>query len=315
MYKNEEALPFWNLFNFCFSLVLFSVAPCGLISWPMRTLSPSGDPWWDPPKCSEPETAFQTPSVEAMASLTPGTPLTAQVDLSLAQHRAVGRCEWWCFVCLYLLSLLGVKVSSFLSAADSTHTCPGVTKLGAFLYGFCLWLWNKAYICGARLASLIFSFCFLTDSPASASREIAFFFPEFNERLWYEQEEPRLRCGPVFYNAEERVHCPLRDGESELTWVPGGNVCWAGRRCWAHGSACNETEHGGGKCPACVVLCSLGVMYRCWGVLGNACQVAVFQLAVEVWPCSSLVPSVYLDVSSAGDFTKGLGGKVVARSS
>nr|XP_013223072.1 nucleoside diphosphate kinase 6 [Columba livia]XP_021145868.1 nucleoside diphosphate kinase 6 [Columba livia]XP_021145869.1 nucleoside diphosphate kinase 6 [Columba livia]XP_021145870.1 nucleoside diphosphate kinase 6 [Columba livia] len=55
-----------------------------------------------------------------------------------------------------------------------------------------------------------------SDSPASASREIAFFFPEFNERLWYEQEEPRLRCGRVFYNAEERVHCALGDGESEL---------------------------------------------------------------------------------------------------
>ncbi|KAK2517197.1 Nme6 [Columba guinea] len=55
-----------------------------------------------------------------------------------------------------------------------------------------------------------------SDSPASASREIAFFFPEFNERLWYEQEEPRLRRGRVFYNAEERVHCALGDGESEL---------------------------------------------------------------------------------------------------
>lgn len=60
------------------------------------------------------------------------------------------------------------------------------------------------------------SLYFLTDSPASASREIAFFFPEFNERLWYEQEEPRLRCGRVFYNAEERVHRALGDGESEL---------------------------------------------------------------------------------------------------
>uniref|UniRef100_A0A663M237 Nucleoside diphosphate kinase n=1 Tax=Athene cunicularia TaxID=194338 RepID=A0A663M237_ATHCN len=36
-----------------------------------------------------------------------------------------------------------------------------------------------------------------SDSPASASREIAFFFPEFNEQLWYQQEEPRLRCGQV----------------------------------------------------------------------------------------------------------------------
>lgn len=59
--------------------------------------------------------------------------------------------------------------------------------------------------------------CFLTDSPASASREIAFFFPEFNEQLWYQREEPRLRCGRVFYNAEERVHCVLGDGDTELT--------------------------------------------------------------------------------------------------
>ncbi|XP_009330842.1 PREDICTED: nucleoside diphosphate kinase 6, partial [Pygoscelis adeliae] len=56
-----------------------------------------------------------------------------------------------------------------------------------------------------------------SDSPASASREIAFFFPEFNEQLWYQQEEPRLRCGQVYYNAEGRVHCVFRDEETELT--------------------------------------------------------------------------------------------------
>ncbi|XP_010568404.1 PREDICTED: nucleoside diphosphate kinase 6 isoform X2 [Haliaeetus leucocephalus] len=56
-----------------------------------------------------------------------------------------------------------------------------------------------------------------SDSPASASREIAFFFPEFNEQLWYQQEEPRLRSGQVYYNAEERVHCVFRDEETELT--------------------------------------------------------------------------------------------------
>ncbi|NXQ97706.1 NDK6 kinase, partial [Sagittarius serpentarius] len=54
-----------------------------------------------------------------------------------------------------------------------------------------------------------------SDSPASASREIAFFFPEFNEQLWYQQEEPRLRCGQVYYNAEERVHCVFRDEEAD----------------------------------------------------------------------------------------------------
>jgi len=42
--KSEGAVPFCNLAYFCSSLVLFSVAPCGLISWPTRMLSPSGDP-------------------------------------------------------------------------------------------------------------------------------------------------------------------------------------------------------------------------------------------------------------------------------
>ncbi|POI30624.1 hypothetical protein CIB84_005627 [Bambusicola thoracicus] len=56
-----------------------------------------------------------------------------------------------------------------------------------------------------------------SDSPASASREIAFFFPEFNEQLWYQQEEPRLRCGQMYYNAEKRVHCVIRSEETELT--------------------------------------------------------------------------------------------------
>ncbi|XP_069732371.1 nucleoside diphosphate kinase 6 [Phaenicophaeus curvirostris] len=55
-----------------------------------------------------------------------------------------------------------------------------------------------------------------SDSPASASREIAFFFPEFSEQLWYQREEPRLRRGPVYYDAEQRVHCVLGDEETEL---------------------------------------------------------------------------------------------------
>ncbi|NXM85761.1 NDK6 kinase, partial [Oenanthe oenanthe] len=45
-----------------------------------------------------------------------------------------------------------------------------------------------------------------SDSPASASREIAFFFPEFDERRWLEREEPRWRCGELRYSAAERVH-------------------------------------------------------------------------------------------------------------
>uniref|UniRef100_A0A8C9N313 Nucleoside diphosphate kinase n=1 Tax=Serinus canaria TaxID=9135 RepID=A0A8C9N313_SERCA len=39
-----------------------------------------------------------------------------------------------------------------------------------------------------------------SDSPASASREIAFFFPEFDEQRWYEQDEPRLRRGQLLYS-------------------------------------------------------------------------------------------------------------------
>ncbi|NWT10591.1 NDK6 kinase, partial [Vireo altiloquus] len=45
-----------------------------------------------------------------------------------------------------------------------------------------------------------------SDSPASASREIAFFFPEFDEQRWYEQDEPRFRRGELYYSAKERVH-------------------------------------------------------------------------------------------------------------
>lgn len=57
----------------------------------------------------------------------------------------------------------------------------------------------------------------LTDSPASASREIAFFFPEFDQRCWYEQDEPQLRRGQLFYSAEEGVHRVLRAQQAQVT--------------------------------------------------------------------------------------------------
>lgn len=41
---------------------------------------------------------------------------------------------------------------------------------------------------------------------ASASREIAAFFPDFSEQRWYEEEEPQLRRGPVHYSPEGGVH-------------------------------------------------------------------------------------------------------------
>uniref|UniRef100_A0A674K3U9 NME/NM23 nucleoside diphosphate kinase 6 n=1 Tax=Terrapene triunguis TaxID=2587831 RepID=A0A674K3U9_9SAUR len=54
-----------------------------------------------------------------------------------------------------------------------------------------------------------------SDSVASARREIAFFFPEFSESLWYQQDEPRLRCGLAHYDAEERVHSLPKAGRTE----------------------------------------------------------------------------------------------------
>ncbi|XP_014440364.1 nucleoside diphosphate kinase 6 isoform X2 [Tupaia chinensis] len=47
-----------------------------------------------------------------------------------------------------------------------------------------------------------------SDSVVSASREIAAFFPDFSEQRWYEEEEPRLRRGPVRYSPEGGVHSP-----------------------------------------------------------------------------------------------------------
>ncbi|XP_075774482.1 nucleoside diphosphate kinase 6 isoform X5 [Pelodiscus sinensis] len=54
-----------------------------------------------------------------------------------------------------------------------------------------------------------------SDSAASASREIAFFFPEFSESHWYQQDEPCLRCGLARYDAEECVHSILKAGMTE----------------------------------------------------------------------------------------------------
>ncbi|KAM6159598.1 nucleoside diphosphate kinase 6 isoform 1-T1 [Erethizon dorsatum] len=51
-----------------------------------------------------------------------------------------------------------------------------------------------------------------SDSTASASREIAAFFPDFSEQRWYEEEEPRLRLGPVHYSPEGGIHCVAGTG-------------------------------------------------------------------------------------------------------
>ncbi|KAM9171937.1 nucleoside diphosphate kinase 6 isoform 2-T2 [Pangshura tecta] len=55
-----------------------------------------------------------------------------------------------------------------------------------------------------------------SDSVASARREIAFFFPEFSESLWYQQDEPHLRCGLAHYDAEERVHSLPKAGRTVI---------------------------------------------------------------------------------------------------
>lgn len=47
-----------------------------------------------------------------------------------------------------------------------------------------------------------------SDSPESATKEIGFFFPEFNIPLWYEREEPLLRTGKATFCDEREIHIP-----------------------------------------------------------------------------------------------------------
>ncbi|XP_062989816.1 nucleoside diphosphate kinase 6-like [Elgaria multicarinata webbii] len=54
-----------------------------------------------------------------------------------------------------------------------------------------------------------------SDSAASASREIAFFFPDFSEEDWYEHEEPQLRNGPACCDAKEVIRHRPKDGWTE----------------------------------------------------------------------------------------------------
>ncbi|XP_058047056.1 nucleoside diphosphate kinase 6 [Ahaetulla prasina] len=49
-----------------------------------------------------------------------------------------------------------------------------------------------------------------SDSAASASKEIAFFFPDFSEEEWYQQEEPQLRRETV--GAHGVIGRHLKDG-------------------------------------------------------------------------------------------------------
>ncbi|XP_036615076.1 nucleoside diphosphate kinase 6 isoform X2 [Trichosurus vulpecula] len=59
-----------------------------------------------------------------------------------------------------------------------------------------------------------------SDSVVSASREIAAFFPDFNEHRWYEEEEPQLRSGPVYYDVEEGIHCVAGGGVASANLEP-----------------------------------------------------------------------------------------------
>ncbi|XP_028652788.2 nucleoside diphosphate kinase 6 [Erpetoichthys calabaricus] len=47
-----------------------------------------------------------------------------------------------------------------------------------------------------------------SDSLDSAEREIAFFFPEFNKKCWYEMDEPLIRAGYYSYSKEQQIHMP-----------------------------------------------------------------------------------------------------------
>ncbi|XP_068889361.1 nucleoside diphosphate kinase 6-like [Aphelocoma coerulescens] len=94
-----------------------------------------------------------------------------------------------------------------------------------------------------------------SDSPASASREIAFFFPEFDEQHWYEQDEPQLRCGQLYYSAEERVHRVLRAEEAEVQsrGSAGHHCCPCPQQCpeWICSGSCVSSQRSESCCPQC----------------------------------------------------------------
>ncbi|XP_060632311.2 nucleoside diphosphate kinase 6 [Anolis sagrei] len=56
-----------------------------------------------------------------------------------------------------------------------------------------------------------------SDSATSASREIAFFFPEFSEEDWFRDEEPHLRREPDPNGPKEVIH-----PRPEYSWTEAG---------------------------------------------------------------------------------------------
>ncbi|XP_053800258.1 nucleoside diphosphate kinase 6-like isoform X1 [Vidua chalybeata] len=84
-----------------------------------------------------------------------------------------------------------------------------------------------------------------SDSPASASREIAFFFPEFDERRWYEQDEPRLR----------HAHCVLRaqQAQVQIQGSAGHHCCPCPQQCpeGICSGSCVSSQRSESCCPQC----------------------------------------------------------------
>lgn len=115
--------------------------------------------------------------------------------------------------------VLGLQVSDLFPSADPRHAWPGAVWPGTF---------GVQRVFAVADWHLIAFPSLLTDSPASASREIAFFFPEFDEQRWYEQEEPRLRRGRLFQSAQERL---LGAQPAQVTPVAGQGVVLAWQPC------------------------------------------------------------------------------------
>ncbi|XP_071406232.1 nucleoside diphosphate kinase 6-like isoform X1 [Pithys albifrons albifrons] len=94
-----------------------------------------------------------------------------------------------------------------------------------------------------------------SDSPASASREIAFFFPEFDEQRWYEQDEPRLRRGQVLCSPQERVHRLLQAHEAEvqIQGSAGHCCCPCPQQCpgWICSGSHVPSHRSESCCPQC----------------------------------------------------------------
>nr|XP_005496872.2 uncharacterized protein LOC102066627 [Zonotrichia albicollis] len=91
-----------------------------------------------------------------------------------------------------------------------------------------------------------------SDSPASASREIAFFFPEFDEQRWYEQEEPRLRRGQLFHGAQECLP-GAQPAQVQIQGSAEHHCCPCPQQCpeWICSGSCVSSHRSESCCPQC----------------------------------------------------------------